>query len=484
MNALSVNFFLLKITAARDIQMSKIHTLFFKRETRMNIFGWIKPAPSIEEIHNEDEVRKSYKYWRLRIFYGMYIGYVFYYFTRKSLAFAMPVLIEDLGYSKADLGMLASILSITYGVSKFVSGLLSDRANPRFFMAIGLMVTGILNFAFGMSSSLLFFALFWGLNGFFQGWGWPPCARLLTHWYSQKERGLWWGFWNTSHNIGGALIALLAAFCSQYWGWRYSMYVPGVLCFVVGFFIIDRLRDTPQSLGLPPIEKFKNDYHLKIEEDEELSIKQILLRYLLKNKYIWILSFSYFFVYVIRTAINDWSMLFLVEQKNYSLITAGSGIFCFEVGGMLGSLAAGFFSDKVFKGRRNPINVIFCFAVLFAIAMFWFIRQVSPGWNLFFLFLIGFLIFGPQMLIGIAAVELSSKKAAGSATGFVGLFAYIGAAAAGFPLGAVIEHWGWEGFFGILMVCAALAGGLLTPLWPVRYNLDIVQEELKQKKDS
>ena len=214
----------------------------------------------------------------------MYIGYIFYYFTRKSLTFAMPVLMNDLGYSKTDLGILASILSITYGMSKFLSGILSDRANPRFFMAIGLMMTGIINIIFGLSSSLVFFAFFWGLNGFFQGWGWPPCARLLTHWYSQKERGTWWGFWNTSHNMGGALIPLLAASCAQCWGWRYAMYLPGALCIAVGLFIINRLRDTPQSLGLPPIEKFKNDHSAEAEKDHGLSTKQILYQYLFKNK--------------------------------------------------------------------------------------------------------------------------------------------------------------------------------------------------------
>jgi OPA family sugar phosphate sensor protein UhpC-like MFS transporter len=445
----------------------------------VSVLDLFRPAPYAPEIKDEETVKSQYKYWRLRIFLGMYVGYIFYYFTRKSFTFAMPALIQDLGFDKSQLGILASILSITYGVSKFLSGVLADRSNPRFFMAFGLILTGICNIIFGFSSSIAFFALFWGLNGWFQGWGWPPCARLLTHWYSQTERGTWWGFWNTSHSVGGALIPLVAAFCAQYWGWRYAMYVPGVMCIGVGLFLINRLRDTPQSLGLPPIEKFRNDYPAsssKHAEEQEMSLKQILFDYVLCNKYIWILAISYFFVYVIRTAINDWSLLFLVETKGYSLITAGACVCWFEIGGILGSLVAGWASDKICHGRRGPVNVLFSLGVIFAVLALWHSPVSSPILDSSLMFAIGFLIFGPQMLIGMAAAELSHKKAAGSATGFVGLVAYIGAATAGYPLGTMTQQWGWHGFFIALAVCGAVSVLLLLPLWSIKTNPKYLKE--------
>ncbi|NGX60415.1 MAG: Membrane sensor protein UhpC [Chlamydiae bacterium] len=445
----------------------------------MKLFSFLKPSPPMEEIPDEKAVKKGYKYWRWRTFYGMYIGYIFYYFSRKSFTFAMPSLIEDLGFTKGELGILASILSICYGASKFLSGVLSDRSNPRFFMGIGLILTGVLNICFGMSSSILFFALFWGLNGYFQGYGWPPCARLLTHWYSQKERGTWWGFWNTSHSVGGALIPLIAAFCAMMWGWRYAMYIPGGLCILAGLFVINRLRDTPRSLGLPPIEKFKDDYpeEQKTEPETNLSAKEILFKHVLKNKFIWILAVAYFFIYVIRIAINDWSTLFLVEVKNYSLLAAGACVFWFEIGGIFGSLVAGWASDKIFKGRRGPINILFSLAVIFALGAFW----ASPAGVIVLdsvlMFVIGFLIFGPQMLIGMVAAELAGKKAAGSATGFVGLVAYIGAATAGWPLGMVCQKFGWRGFFLSVGVCGVLSVLLLLPLWRVGGTHKHVEEE-------
>jgi len=449
----------------------------------MGFFNFFRHPPPIKEIKNQAFIKELYRYWRLRIFSGIYIGYIFYYFSRKSFTFAMPALMSDLGFDKGDLGILGSIMAITYGLSKFLSGVLSDRSNPRFFMAFGLILTGAFNIFFGFSSSLILFAIFWGLNGWFQGWGWPPCARLLTHWYSQNERGTWWGFWNTSHSVGGALIPVIAGFLAHYWGWRYALYIPGILCIGVGLFLIYMLRDTPRSLGLPSIEKFKNDYpdQKNESEEKELSTKQILFKYVLKNKYIWILALAYFFVYIIRTAIGDWSVLYLVETKGYTLLAAGACVAWFEIGGIFGSLAAGWFSDRIFKGRRGPINVLFSLGVIFAIESFWISSTISPIFISGILFVTGFLIFGPQMLIGVAAAELSHTKAAGAATGFIGWIAYLGAATAGYPLGKVAQVWGWYGYFAILTVCAAISVVLLLPLWRIKskYAPIISKEEGK-----
>jgi OPA family sugar phosphate sensor protein UhpC-like MFS transporter len=330
-----------------------------------------------------------------------------------------------------------------------------------------------------MTSSIAFFAVFWALNGIFQGWGWPPCARLLTHWYSQKERGTWWGLTSTSHSVGGALIPFLAAFCAQSWGWRFAMYVPGVLCIVTGFFIMNRLRDTPRSLGLPAVEKYRNDdSDVKGQDDKEISTKDMLFKHVLSNKYIWILAISYFFIYVIRQAINDFSALFLIQSKGYAMMAASGSVFWFEAGGILGTLAAGWGSDKIFKGRRAPVNVIFAVGVVFAIVALYLSPPGSMALDYALMFAIGFLIFGPQMLIGMAAVELSHKKAAGTSNGFVGWIAYLGAATAGYPISKIAEVWGWHGFFVALGICGGLAVALLVPLWNIKTHPKLATPEL------
>lgn len=234
---------------------------------------------------------------------------------------------------------------------------------------------------------------------------------------------------------------------------------------------MNRLRDTPQSLGLPPIEKFKSDYpSAKKEVERELSVKEILFKYVLTNKYIWILAISYFFVYVIRQAVNDYGALFLMKTKGYSMLAAAGSVFWFEAGGVCGSLAAGWSSDKIFKGRRGPINVLFSLAVIFALVGLYLVPPGMMYLDYLLMFTVGFFIFGPQMLIGMAAAELSHKKAAGTASGFTGWVAYLGAAFAGYPMSKVIELGGWYGFFVGLGLSAVISVFMLLPLWRIKTN--------------
>lgn len=432
--------------------------------------SFLQPDPHLPEMKDKDKIDKDYKYWRIRILYSMFIGYAFYYFTRKSFTFAIPGLIEDLGFSKSDVGILGTILAITYGISKFTSGVMGDRINPRYMMAFGLILTGLCNIFFGFSSSLFFFALFWGLNGWFQGFGWPPCARFLTQWYSHSERGSWWSTWNVSHNVGGFLIPWVVGVSMMYFGWRYAMFVPGVMCIFAGLFLINRLRDTPQSLGLPPIDKYRKDFVDKLEAEcsnENLTANQILVRFVFKNPYIWLLAIAYFFVYLVRTGVNDWTALYLVESKGYTSLGANGCVSLFEVGGFFGSLAAGWSSDRLFGAKRGPVNALFALGMLLTIGAFWMIPAGYPLMDSAVMFLIGFMIFGPQMMIGLVAAELSHKKAAATSTGFVGLFAYIGAACAGLPLGYITENFGWLAFYSVVISGCLISMVLLFPLWSV-----------------
>lgn len=250
------------------------------------------------------------------------------------------------------------------------------------------------------------------------------------------------------------------------------MYIPGVICILAALFVMNRLRDTPQSMGLPPIEKYRDDFptNRASKEETELSTKELLFEYVIKNKYIWMLTIAYFLIYVIRTAINDWSMVYLIEVKNYTMREAGICLFWFEWGGLFGSLTAGWASDLLFNGRRNPVNVLFTVAILFLIFAFGVFSHASIFLDSVYIFLFGFFVFGPQMLIGMAAAELSHKNATATATGFIGFFAYLGAAAAGAPLGAIAQTWGWDIYLATLFVCGTIGVLVMLPLWSIKAN--------------
>ncbi len=414
---------------------------------------------------SDEEIRERYRYWRLHIMLSLYIGYAVFYFTRKSLNYAMPVMIPDLGFDKGDIGLMGTLFYITYGCSKFLSGMISDRTNTRYFMGIGLIATGIINIFLGLSSSVVMFIFLWVLNAWFQGWGSPACAKLLTSWYSRSERGFWWSLWNTSHHVGSALIALLISFLTLHVSWREGVIVPGCLGILAGLFLCWRLRDKPTTMGLPTIGQFRHDHLEKIHENQGrgLTTREILKTYVFCNKSIWLLSFSYVLVYLVRTVINDWGNLYLTEYHHYDLVSANTVVSLFEVGGLVGSLVAGWGSDKVFGGNRGPMNLIFAMGIFLSVAALWLMPMTGLIFQSIGFFIIGFFVFGPQLLIGMAAAECSHKDSAGAATGFVGLFAYTGAALAGYPVAIILKYYHWTGLFMTISVCAVMIGLLLLP---------------------
>lgn len=432
--------------------------------------AFLKPAPYQPVMSDQAKIETDYRYWRIRICYSIFVGYAIFYFTRKSFTFAMPYIASDLGFTKSQLGLVGSVLYLSYGISKFISGVLSDRSNPRYFMAVGLMLTGVLNILFGMSSSLWMFILFWGLNGWFQAWGWPACCKQLNYWFAQSERGLWYSICSTSHNLGGALIPLVAIFCAAHFGWRWAMFIPAVISIAMGFVLINRLRDVPRTLGLPPVEEYKNQPVPSFEESKAtkhslLSVREILFKQVLSNKYVWIFSISYFFIYVVRTAINDWTFFYLQEAKNMNEYLAGSGVFWFEVGGFIGMIAAGWGSDYFWKGNRVPAMVVCALGLIFSLLALKYVPVNHVVLDMTLLAMIGAFVFGPQMIVGLAAAEFVDKRAAATSNGFAGTLGYFGAAMAGYPIGKMIEIWGWHGFFTAMLVSSAVIFMMLLPLW-------------------
>lgn len=416
-------------------------------------------------MKNYENIDRTYRYWRWHIMLAMYVGYAGFYLTRKSFNYAVPALITDLGIDKNDIGMMATLFYITYGLSKFFSGLFSDRANPRHFMAWGLLITGVTNILFGLSSSIVMFTFLWIMNAWFQGWGWPACSKLLTAWYSRNERGLWWSIWNTAHNVGGALIPLIIGYVTLHYNWRYGFGIAGVITIIISLFLFLRLRNTPESMGLPSVGKWRND-PLELAQEKEgrhLSWRKILQQYVFLNKYIWLLALSYCLVYIVRTAINDWGNIYLTENYHYDLVSANSALSLFEIGGFVGSLAAGWGADKLSSSNRGPMALLFAIGIFFSILALWLMSKENLILQGSVFFAIGFFVFGPQMLIGMAAAECAHKKTPGSATGFVGLFAYLGAAIAGYPLALVMEAFHWSGFF---IVISAAAFGITLLLLP------------------
>lgn len=412
-----------------------------------------------------------YEKLRWQVFIGIFLGYAGYYLVRKNFSLVMPDLIDQ-GYSKTDLGFAISGVSIAYGLSKFIMGYVSDRSNARIFLPLGLFLSSLTMIFMGYSpwatSSIHVMFVLLLLNGWFQGMGWPPAGRVMVHWFSQKERGFMMSIWNVAHNVGGGMVGPLAYWAVLLFGtWQSKFYFPGMVAAVMAGLSYLLIRDTPSSCGLPPVEEYKNDYSNPYQtHNETLSTKEVLVKYILRNKLLWYIALANVFIYLVRYGVLDWSPTYLKEAKGYSLKELGWAYFAYEYAGIPGTLLCGLISDKYFKGRRSPATVLYMVFVLVAVIVYW---QNPPGnvWiDQLALFAIGFLIYGPVMLIGLFAIDLAPKNAAGTAAGLTGLFGYLGGAVfANIAMGYVVDRWQWDGGFMVLIAACVLSILVMIPAW-------------------
>lgn len=428
------------------------------------MFNIFKPAPHKEQLP-ASRIDPEYKKLRLQVFLGIFLGYAGYYFVRKNFSFAVKDLQDVMGYSKAELGLAMSAISIAYGLSKFLMGNVSDRSNARYFLPAGLFLSSLTMIFMGVSSvatsSVLIMFVLLFINGWVQGMGWPACGRVVVHWYSIKERGTAMSIWNLAHNVGGFLVGPLAILGVELFiDWQARLYFPGLAAMLVAFLALLLIRDTPQSCGLPPIEEYKDDYPKTYDssQEQEFTAKEIFFKYVFNNKLLWFIAVANAFVYLVRNGIINWAPTFLQEAKHFTASEAAWSSSVYELAAIPGTILCGIMSDKLFKGRRAPVTVIYMILTFVAVLVYW----LTPGSNAMIiniaLWSIGFLIYGPVMLIGVQALDLVPKKAAGTAAGLTGLFGYfIGDLLANAALGAVVDKSGWNASFELIALSCILA---------------------------
>ena len=435
------------------------------------------PAFKPEQTGAEADAR--YRRLRWQVFLGAFIGYAGFYIVRKNFSMAIPML-EPLGFEKGELGVVLSMNAVAYGFSKFLMASVSDRSNARRFLPLGLVLAA-LSMAFmvvpvqwlGAEHKAWAIVLMAALNflvGWFNGMGWPPCGRVMTRWFSQSERGTWMAVWNCAHNVGGALVGPIAVYGAMWFGsWFYGSdtshyfligtYVfPAALAVLVAIVAYCLIRDTPQSCGLPPVEKWRNDYGKAYSDkaEETLPVKEIF-KTVLSNKYLWYIAFANAFVYMVRYGCLDWAPAILTE-RGVNLKDAGWAYFAYEIAAIPGTLICGWLSDKLFHGRRALPTVLFMLVVAVFIVIYWLCLD-DINVVLVCLIGIGFFIYGPVMLIGVQSLDMAPKNVAGTAAGLTGFMGYVLGTAllANVLIGYVAQHAGWNWTFVLLVASCFVA---------------------------
>jgi OPA family glycerol-3-phosphate transporter-like MFS transporter/OPA family sugar phosphate sensor protein UhpC-like MFS transporter len=337
-----------------------------------------------------------------------------------------------------------------------------------------------------------------------QGMGFPPCAKTMAYWFSPRERNSTFGVWHTSHMIGGALIAALTGYLVVWFGWRSCYYVPAGIALVGVAIILIFLRDTPASLGLPPVEVYKGEETPEqlAQETKEVVAEiepaqaaaaapssadgngapavidyaipaqpatywEICKEYIFKNPYMWLISVANLLVYVMRWEQMKWGPTFLQEAKGLGVVASGWLEFGSEMAGMVSALLGGFIADRWFNGRAGRVCVIAMALMTGVIYLFWSTPKGSPTIATILFIAMGFLLYVPQMLIAAIAMNLGTKRASAAAVGLTGIFGYLSTIIAGWGVGWMADHYGWGGPFALMLACAIGTLVLMLFTWNV-----------------
>ena len=398
------------------------------------ILGFFAAGPDRPLQTGAAEIDRQFRYHRRNIIFFITLCYGLGYVCRLALNVVKKPMMDAGIFTPEEVGVIGSMLLYGYALGKFSNGFLADYTNVKRFFAAGLFMSAMLNFGMSFSTVVWVSSLLWILNGWFQGFGAPACVVALANWFSNHERGRYYGIWSTAHSIGEGLtylgIAYLIAAAPKGLGlpWQWGFWVPAAVCVGAAVLAYKFLQDRPQTMGLPPVAEWRHDI-VDVANRTQHSASSIWKAQLsvLAIPSIWVIALASSMMYVTRYAINSWGNVYLQEIRGFDLFDANAFIFLNTAAGILGCVAYGYMSDKLFDAKRPPANLIFGLMEIIPL----FVIFYGPTNNVILAAALVVYGFGLSGLLaslgGLFAVDIAPKKVAGAAMGFIGIFSYLGA---------------------------------------------------------
>lgn len=418
-------------------------------------------------------IKASYRYWRFRIFGVMWLLYAGYYLCRKNYAVAQPVIMEEFGWDRQDVGIIISSYLAMYAIGQFISGPLGDKVGAKRIITWGLSLSVAMNLIFSFSDSILMMSIVMAANGLAQSTGWPGAIKTMSNWFPIDSRGRMMAWWGTTYQVGDLVSTALAAFILGFASWHNAFWIPAIALAGVGVVFLWGQRNHPEDVGLPnlrilsKVHSNENEKNAEPISEEDYSFIDILKENIW-NKNILNLGLSYFLLKLVRYTLLFWLSTYLVEVVGFRPDEAGYMSIIFPLAGFAGTVAAGYASDKLFSARRGPVSVIML--LLLVVSLYCYnLFAVHPLIGPIALAFIGFMTYGPDTLISAtSAMDFGSQRGSSTAAGFINGLGSIGAALSGVLVGWISTVWGWEAVFYFLMAITFACACLQMFMWNAR----------------
>ena len=414
----------------------------------MSLYSFYRISKPSQESVPENEIRPKYLSIRNRTFWGVTVAYSLYYVCRMSLSVVKQPLIDEGVLTAGQLGVIGSALLFVYAVGKFMNGFIADYCNIRRFMFTGLAISAGINLLMGilgiadsmvalpLSVIFILFTLLWGVNGWMQSMGSGPGVISLSRWFSRSKRGTYYSIFSSSPYIGEFISYNILAVVVAWLGWQAGFIVAALAGLAGAAIILLFVSDTPESKGLPSIQEISGE---ELTKEDKMATKD-LQKMVLKHPGIWVIALSSAFIYITKYAVAGWGVLFLQKEKGFPIEEATQIIGFYAAAGIVGTVMAGWLSDKVFRSDRVKPTILAGMLSFITLALFLF---TDSGYMMNVVYVSVFsLAIGVLYCIvaGLMAIDIVPRKATGAALGVVGISSYVAAGLQDITSGYLIQY--------------------------------------------
>ncbi|MGL6206227.1 MAG: MFS transporter [Lactobacillus panisapium] len=413
------------------------------------MFKWILKQPDSQKIVPPEKVASTYKWRQFGVLLATCIGYIGYYIIRLVFTTEQNDIMKAYHFSTANIGLILSCFGIGYGVAKLFMGVFADKCDSNRYLMAGLFLSAVLNIFLGSTKNLYLMMRLMFLMAVTQGMGAAACQKMIQLWWGPRMRGTMYSIWSSAHNAGSFIcvaIVQLAVFLFS-GSIPAVFYTASVISFIICILILLLGADRPKVVGLPDISTYTGDKvildngQVSTSDQTDLSITQIFIKYILKNKLVWAVTLTSMSLYLVRYGIQSWIPSYLVQNKGFDPAAAKWVIGIFELASVPGVIIIGAISDAL-KGRRATVSIVCVIGMLLCLTCYFFSSNHTV--IIIALIIMGNLIYAPLTLVGLMINEVVPKFAVGASTGFMGFFQYIfGETLATALIGILVDHFGW-----------------------------------------
>ena len=399
--------------------------------------------------YNAEQFKKFKKYaWLMLLSFGF--TYLFFYNGRQNINLVMPLLKEHFSSDLGTIGVVSSALFWCYAFGQLVSGRLGSFFGYKKLMIFGVAASAVLNVLISFQNNLVVIAVLWGLNGFVQAMVWSNGVGVINKWWPKERRGFASGLATAFSGVAQAVTYLTVNWClilNPEWGWRAGFRYPIIPMVLILIAFIAFFKTKPEDVGLPAF----------VEADAALDDKDAAMEATIKEKgffYPYKLLFSEPKVIVFclisaiagigRYGLLTWVPTYFTEELGLTLKNDMFTYIVLPLGQACAMFVFPFITDKVFKGKREPMLALAAIVACAGLVCFPFFKTQMPATIM--LFVVGVFSMVTGVIWAIAG-DMGGRALSSTVVGVLDWAVYMGAAIQASVFGFVKESFGWPAIF-------------------------------------